>query len=353
MHVNSGHPLPPMPENPDLLRPVIPVAYPLLLLDILREHGVAIEPLIADCGIYRHDLENVEGRITPTQFAQLVTLGEQLSGHPALGYEMGLRMRLTTHGDLGYALLSSSTLGDALSLGQKFMPLRSRALHMRHRTEGEHVVIEFSERFDLGPLRQFTFESLLIGLYRAAHWLQGGVPIHINVDWPRPDYHARYEQAIPPMQFNQATVQLRLPVRALQIPLAQADATAARQAVQRCERELALLDEYRTTTERLYQLLQDHPGRYPDLETCAQRLLLSTRTLKRRLQDEGVCYQKILDDVRLRDARRLLKTTQLGLEEIARLLGYADPANFSRAFRKWTGSPPRAYREQRSSSQAG
>jgi AraC-like DNA-binding protein len=74
---------------------------------------------------------------------------------------------------------------------------------------------------------------------------------------------------------------------------------------------------------------------------------MSARTLQRRLHDEGASYQQVLDDVRLRTARRLLSRTQLRAEEIAFLLGFDEFNSFTRAFRTWEGVSPNGWRARR------
>ncbi|HEX5277091.1 MAG TPA: helix-turn-helix transcriptional regulator, partial [Fluviicoccus sp.] len=65
-----------------------------------------------------------------------------------------------------------------------------------------------------------------------------------------------------------------------------------------------------------------------------------------RLQQHGTTFQALLDESRRRDAMRLLANSGLSVEQVAVRLGYSDPANFTRAFRKWSGVTPRQYREQ-------
>ncbi|HMY82724.1 MAG TPA: helix-turn-helix transcriptional regulator, partial [Agitococcus sp.] len=63
-----------------------------------------------------------------------------------------------------------------------------------------------------------------------------------------------------------------------------------------------------------------------------------------RLQQAGLGFQQLLDEARKRDAIKLLQNTSLTIEQIALRLGYTDPANFTRAFKKWTGDTPSKYR---------
>ncbi|MBV8063768.1 MAG: helix-turn-helix transcriptional regulator [Nevskia sp.] len=79
---------------------------------------------------------------------------------------------------------------------------------------------------------------------------------------------------------------------------------------------------------------------YPDLGSVAARLLISSRTLKRRLQQCGTSFQELRDEARHRDALRLLENPDLEIRQIAAALGYRDPPSFSRAFRRWTGRTP-------------
>ena len=84
----------------------------------------------------------------------------------------------------------------------------------------------------------------------------------------------------------------------------------------------------------------------PKLARVATTLFVSERTLKRRLQAEEASFQHLVDQVRLERAGELLQQTAMNLSQIADALGYADAANFTRAFKRWTGQSPSQYRNQ-------
>ena len=88
------------------------------------------------------------------------------------------------------------------------------------------------------------------------------------------------------------------------------------------------------------------PRGYPGIEGVAQLLCISTRSLQRRLQEEGVSYSDLVDRCRCKAACELLAHTQQPIQDIASSLGYRDASSFARAFRRWTGIAPRAYRIQ-------
>ena len=84
----------------------------------------------------------------------------------------------------------------------------------------------------------------------------------------------------------------------------------------------------------------------PKLARVASTLYVSERTLKRRLQEEEASFQALVDQVRLERARDLLASTTMNLSQIADSLGYADAANFTRAFKRWTGLSPSHFRNR-------
>jgi AraC-like DNA-binding protein len=87
-------------------------------------------------------------------------------------------------------------------------------------------------------------------------------------------------------------------------------------------------------------------GRRPTIEDIADALHISSRTLQRRLQEEGSSFQRVLEESRHRLARHYLNNSVLELNEAAYLLGYEDGNSFVRAFRTWEGIPPARWREQ-------
>jgi AraC-like DNA-binding protein len=87
-------------------------------------------------------------------------------------------------------------------------------------------------------------------------------------------------------------------------------------------------------------------GRRPTIEDIADALHVSSRTLQRRLQEEGSSFQRLLDEARHQLARHYLNNSVLELNEAAYLLGYEDGNSFVRAFRTWEGVPPSRWREQ-------
>ena len=110
---------------------------------------------------------------------------------------------------------------------------------------------------------------------------------------------------------------------------------------------LARFSESRVTHKARQVLCRLLPQGEPKRDVVAQALHLSQRTLQRRLQEEGTSFQALLDDTRRELAEQYLAQPAMTLLQIAYLLGFADPSNFFRAFRRWFDATPGEYRAAR------
>ena len=338
---------------PDINQPSIPVSYLQLLVEIMAERGVGQEQLLAGVPLDAALLAQPEARMSAFQWTLLAMNGIRLSGDPGLGYEYGLRMRPTSHGFLGYATMSCPSMQEAMEITIRYVQARQRNFTMALRQDAAYGAIELREKHPIPVLRSFFIENILLGLARGGSAILGmelrdfeGAEIWF--DWPEPPYHAAYRERLPPIRFNQPATLLRFPLRYLQVRPVLADPHASRQAIALCERELAQAGGLQEGIGLRVcgELALEPEGGYPGVDAVATRLHMSGRSLKRKLQAEGTSYLALLEEVRQRDAFQLLRHSTLELQEIAARLGYTNPANFTRAFRKWTGDSPSLYRRR-------
>jgi AraC-like DNA-binding protein len=109
----------------------------------------------------------------------------------------------------------------------------------------------------------------------------------------------------------------------------------------RLKQRLSELDHSATTSERVHSaLLELLPSGAASMDAVSKKLGTSSRTLQRRLSEEGETFQSILNRTREALARHYLQRPELTAAEIAFLLGYDDPSSFTRAFSAWTGTTP-------------
>lgn len=330
-----------------LHRASLPVSYPLLLLEILKERGLPYEQTARDCGIAERVLATPHGRITLTQWTRLALHAICLTGDEGLGIEYGLRLRPSAHGFLGYAAMTAPTLRDALVLAMTYFRMRLQSYRLHLAEEGDRAILEIAEAHPIPVLRSFFFECLLASLVQLPGSFidQSAADLELWFDWPEPAYFARYRERLPPVRFSRPANQLRFPKRYLACRPVLADKSAHGQALVQVEREFASIprEEADLVSRVRAELFPAETG-YPSLDAIAARLCISSRTLRRKLDTQGTNFQALLDEARQRDARAFLESAVLDVQAISTRLGFHNPPSFTRAFKSWTGTTPSEYR---------
>lgn len=337
----------------DLHKPSIAVSYLQVLVDIVTERGHGLEALLQGVPIRPELLEQAGARMSPMQWSLAVARAMRLCDDPGLGYECGLRMRPTVNGFLGYATMSSGSLREAMELAARYVESRQRAFSISLSLSGGHATLELRQNHNIPVLREFFHEHILIGIAHSAAAMLGTEisqleGVEICFEWREPRYHAAYCDRLPAVRFVCPANVLRFPAQLLERKPVLADPQASRQAVELCDRELAQWGSSgQSVSSRVRaELVVRAGGGYASQAEMAARLHLSSRTLARRLQVEGSSFRQLLDDARRRDGCTLIEQTPLALAEVAARLGFTNPANFTRAFRKWTGESPSDYRRR-------
>lgn len=330
-------------------QPLMPVTYPRLFLDLAAERGQDPSLILARAGLGAAVMADPAGRISHQDFANLAALIVELGGDGGIGLEVGLRQPLTAHGNLGLAMMCSPTAGDAVAVLQRFWHLRGRGIELTRSEQGGQTVFDFQNVMPMAtPVRRVLIDSVVASFHRGIMFALGGGEAlgEVWFDYEEPACIDRFRSRLPALRFGMPRIQYRAPTHLLGRALATASPEALATAIALCERESALLDEAQDHIVSIARAAMTlAPAGYPDPEQLAGRLHMSPRTFRRRLLAQGSSYRQLLEDARRRDALQLLDTPSLEIQHIASLLGYADPANFTRAFRGWTGKTPSGYRE--------
>lgn len=335
-----------------LATPTVPVSYVWLLLALSQELGVARERLLEGLDVTEEVLNDPQGRVSlrPT-YAEISRRAMRLSGEPGLGYLFGLRASLTTHGIVGYGLMSQPTLREVLAFGQQFgtvLRLSAWDLHVHADAHGVRIwAVDSQPRNDI---REYSAQVLIVSNWVMLCELMPTCRDHtvLAFDFPEPAYHARFADRLPRCVFGAAFNEIRLPARFLDLPLHSANAESARLAERECLHDLGALDSGRhdDLLRRARRLMTLGGAGYPSATQLAEQLHVSARTLARQLSAQGSSHRQLLDDARQRDSRVLLLDARLSVSEVAEALGYRTPSAFSRAFQSWAACSPSAYRQR-------
>ena len=319
----------------------------LLYLDRLTRWGASRAELLREARLSERQLQDPDARIPLAAMVRLWrSTGAQLPD-PALGLRLGADIRARELGLVGYTMCFSGTLGAALERIARYDRIVSDALEVQLEPTGGATWV----RIDVQPaLRAFrpAADARLATLLGVCREITGAPiePLMVQLPYRRPDVAEEYERFFrAPLEFGALGTALLLSASDLARPVAAADPSLTRYLEQLAEQALAALGAERSMEDRVRRVLwTDLSAGEAHLDRVAQRLGLSPRALQRRLAEEKTTFAAVLARLRQDAAQPLLRDGRLAVAEVAYLLGYEDPSSFQRAFRRWTGVSPRAFR---------
>ncbi len=328
--------------TPDTL---FPASYMDILMQLIEEKGVDTEKLLSNYQLTRQQLQDPLFQLALSTSAYLTGASIMLSHCPALGFEYGQRIHLASHGDLGLAVLSSKNYGQALDVMMRYSQTRIPYIKVQLHNEGDSVSSSIIEVINLGPIRQFCIETTLSSQFAITQYLLGELSdeVAIRLSYDEPEHSELYRNWLTPhIQFNAETNAIVFPKKWLDLPLAMESTSTRELAIGRLHQPFD--DAEVAVIERVRNLISEHLANGITLEEISSLLNMSSRTLIRKLSEQQTTFKALLLDIRQNKVRYLLSQTRLSLEDISDLLGYKDPANFTRAFKKWMGMTPSEYR---------
>ena len=333
----------------------LPSIYLHLLAELLRSTGVDEQSLLQRVGLDPSRLSSPDLRVSQPQASEFMTRAIIESGEPGLGIMLAGELKLPLHGALGTAVMSSGNLGEALDLMTRYLTLRSPDLRVENYREGGQAVFRVVCSNDLGPLQSFALDATVFCCVTLGSQLIGS-PIDgacVRRRGPEPAYFQRFRHRIPmPVHYQSAEDAIVIPARYLSAPLKFSDEQLAAASRAQCEEALHTLTRDAGFSTRVRRVIETSHPFPPKLARVASTLFVSERTLKRRLHEESRSFQALVDEVRLERAGELLEGTAMNLSQIADALGYADAANFTRAFKRWTGVSPSQFRNRQNEDEA-
>ncbi|NRF70168.1 AraC family transcriptional regulator [Aquincola sp. S2] len=301
-------------------------------------------------GIAPELLASDAARVPAAAFAALwLAVGEALDDE-FFGLD-ARRMKVGSFALLCHALVGQRSVERALKQALRGLALFLDDIGATLSTQGGAARITIANRIAAPDARRFADETLLVMVHGLLCWLAGRrVPL-ARLDWahPRPSHADEYRRMFAPvLHFDQPATAISFDARVLRGELA--IVPAALSAFLRDAPQSVFLKQVNPAgwaervRRQLRRALLADSAEGPTLEALARQFGLSPATLRRRLDDEGAGWQALKDEVRRDLAIHHLADRRLSIEQVAAQLGFTDASSFHRAFRKWTGAAPGAYR---------
>jgi AraC-like DNA-binding protein len=324
------------------------------VIGYLERQGLSAETVCRAAGIDPDLLAQPDARMPGSLMERLWAEGERLTGDPDLGLHTAEAYNPGALDIVGYVVLSCRTAADALDRLGRYAAVLNEGLQVEISREGDRTVCRFEvvETLDNYLVRhpRQAMEAMAAGIAVTTRRLTETdiEPLEITFRHEAPPSIREHLRLLGPL------VQFSQPENRIAFHTADLSATvrSSNPAL------LAVFDQHAEAL--LHRLLQHGPvsrsvlkslggrlkGVVPTLRQVAQEIAISDRSLQRALRDEGTSFQRLLDEARHELAIGHLSVPGTSAAEVAFLLGFSEPSAFSRAFLRWTGMTPGAYRDR-------
>jgi AraC-like DNA-binding protein len=335
-----------MPQS-DPHRPGLPTAtgaLARLAAQEARAAGFDLGPLLKTAGLTAAQIDDADERLSVKAQIAFVEAVARAMGRDRLGFELAREFDLRRIGLLYYVAASSETLVEAVQRIERFSAVGNEAVIFRC-SKGADLEIRLDYSGVARHSDRHQVEFFLATLVRVCRSLVGVplVPLRVMIS------HARSEGLAEYNRFFGCRTEFGAPSDAVvfrdecrRLPVVSADPHLSDILARYCEETLASRQRargsFRVRVENVIAPLLPH-GK-PQARVIAQKLNMSSRTLARRLSDEGLSFASVLEEMRRELALRYLEDARLSISQVAWLLGFQEAGAFTHAFRRWTGQTP-------------
>jgi AraC-like DNA-binding protein len=323
----------------------------LVLIQAVAARGLDTRALFDLAEIEPDGIEGMEERMPFEKHLLLWEAVMRLVNDPGFPIFLARRLTPADYETIGFACMTRATLGEALKQAIRYHRIWTDGSRwdLEERNGTSTVALVLDDPMRLGA--RCGTEHVLAEIINAGRVLTGKewAPREVWLRHPRPrdvTAHERFFGA--PVRFDRPASALVFDSSIFDQPLIKSDPRLATFFERQAEEMLARFERSSLTGVMLFRLREyltkGVRSGLPSLESAASHLGVSTRTLRRRLQDEGTTFQDVLDQTRCELAKRYLLAERLAVGEVAFLLGFSEPSAFHRAFKRWTGQTPVTYR---------
>ena len=319
------------------------------VVELLRDAGADTRAILESAGIDQGMLDDASGRVQTEKVSALWQAAVAITKDPAICLVGSGRPKPGNFDVVGFAMLTSSNLRASLECFSEHMRLVSDAAQIEAIDRDEFVDVKFDLFGGRSTIPRQRMEFDLLTILTFCRWVSGRpiAPVAALSTWPRADYSHLLEPAFGcELKFECAFNGLTFLRADLEAPLPASNPHIAKVHDNLVQQKLAIFDGASLSTKVREEIAGRLASGEPRREAIAAALGVSDRTFRRRLQDEGVSYEKLLDLTRCDLAQHYLAIPTLAAAQIAHLLGFADQSAFFRACRRWFGAAPGQFREQ-------
>ncbi len=296
-------------------------------------------------------LQDIEARISGDELEHLMQAAAAFTGDEYYGLHQGQIVEIEDLGVLGYVMMHSGTVGQALTAYRRYNAILSSQFNLEWDIQGSELVIRLF-LLPSGQLSRHCAEDMTSSLYRLmGRFTNRTIPLHgVQFIHDAPGDYEPYREAfgIAPV-FGAGHHMLRLHKDVLDYPILYANPKLLGAFEAIAQEAMDGLVPPETFADQVLRWMKRHlPTAFPSLQLTAEAFQMSARTLQHRLKREQTSFNDLCVLVRKEMAMSYLDKTAYSIGDIAYALHYSEPSAFQNAFKKWTGMSPGQYRAQAS-----
>lgn len=324
----------------------VPVIHVRAILESAIRCGCDGDELLRRAGISKEVLNTNKARVPAETFSLLSEQAAKLLDDEITGF-LPSALKPGTFEMMCYACIHCPTLGHFLERGIRFYGIVTDGLTLEIKRKDDKAYYTLTPLYPQYDPTNFLSLVLFGIIHRLSCWLTGQTLTlqSVNFIHPRPehanDYNALFRS---PIRFDQSVNSLVFSASFLDMPVIQTEQSLSEFLTIPSASLMGLPDLQNSLVEKIRLMIKkDVAESFPDLELVAEKMEMSSATLRRRLRSEGTSYQMIKDDLRRDSAIYYLSRGVLSIEQVAENVGFTEATSFYRAFKRWTGVTPRDY----------
>ncbi|WP_226669987.1 AraC family transcriptional regulator [Metabacillus litoralis] len=294
-------------------------------------------------------LQDIETRIPGEEFEQLMISAAAFTKDEYFGLHQGQIMDFADMGILGYVMLHSKTIGDALLAYQRYNVILCSGFNLEWVEQDDKVFIRLFTQHSR-KMSRHCVEDMASSLYRLLSTLSNQhIPLHeVQFTHSSPgstDPYLSFFGITPMFNCKENSLCMSSDVLTFDVLYSDPKLLLTFETIAQ-ENKDELTNSHLFTNEVTQWMKNCIPSYFPNLEETAKAFGVSIRTLQNKLKAEETSFNDLSTKVRKELAINLLRKKEYSVAEIAYLLHYSEPSVFHHAFKKWTGLTPGRYREE-------
>ena len=321
--------------------------YARVLMALVQERDPSALRAFAPEDLVYMDPGEAVPRCPLTQWHHMMDVAEQVLGVSDLVPDLALRIKPWHVGLMGFTIMTSRNVEEVGRLLRRYHHLLNDVFVVDRKTEGRRFFLRL--RTASGETSNRLARLSLAVWAQRLRWLTGRDDLSFDVSFEGPcvgrldDYRRLFGGSI---RFDDDANRMWGDSAWLSLPLVSSDAASHSLLQRQAAQQLAQLSRREERfVDHLQGLIHGHLAQgQATLEVLSREMKMPTRTLQRRLESEGLNLRMLIDQARKARAEKWLRESDMALVDIASALGFADHASFNRAFKRWTGCSPGAFR---------